>query len=89
MVAENLTQRLISTFGFEHYDYVNLVNHSGGMWVLWKNTNVLANVMIKEHQLIHMLVLDIKTQQMVTLSIIYAPTKNSEKPRSFQAKCCY
>ena len=79
MVPKNLTQQLISTFGFEHYDYVNPVNYSGGMWVPWNNTNVLASVMIKEHRLIHTLVLNVKTQQMVTLSNIYAPIKNSKK----------
>ena len=50
------------------------------MWVLWNNTNILADVMLKEQWFIHMLVLDVKTQQMVTLSSIYAPTKNSDKP---------
>ena len=47
MIADNTIKRLISQFAFEYYDYVNPVNHSCGMWVLWNNTNILANVMLK------------------------------------------
>ena len=80
MVAEATMQRLISKFGFDHYDFVNLVNHSGGMWVLWNNDNIMANIMIKQHRFIHMLILDTNIQKLVTISSIYAPTKKDENP---------
>ena len=80
MVAGKATKRLISQFGFYFYDFVNPVNHSGGLWVLWNNTIIIANVLLKEQCFIHMLVLDIKTQHLSTISNVYAPTKGSEKP---------
>ena len=61
MVAESTTKPLISHFGFDYYDFMNPVNHSGGLWVLWSNTNIIANVLLKEQRFIHMLALDIKT----------------------------
>ena len=60
MVHENTTKFLILSFGFNHYNYVNPINHVGGMWVLWNDNNILANVILKEQCPIHMLVLDIK-----------------------------
>jgi len=81
MVVESTTLRLISHLGFDHYDFINPANHSG-MWVLWNNNNILANVLLKEQRFIHMLVLDIQAQHMVTISSVYAPRKASEN-RSF------
>ena len=79
MVAESTTKCPISHFGFDYYDFVNPVNHSGGLWVLWNNTNIIANVLLKEQCFIHMLVLDVKTQQLSTISSVYTSIKPSEK----------
>ena len=49
------------------------------MWVLWNSNNIMANVMIKQHRFIHMLILDNKLQKLVTNSTIYAPAKNVDK----------
>ena len=68
---KNTFNKFIPPFGFKHYDYVNLVNHSGGLWVLWNNTNIMAQVLLKEPRCIHMLVLDGMTQTLTTISNIY------------------
>ena len=73
MVSEATTRHLISKFGFDHYDFVNPVNHCGGLWVLWNNNEIIANVLLKEQRLIHMLVFDTHTQQMVTYPVFMVP----------------
>ena len=79
MVSKANTKRLISRFGFQCYDYVNPINHSGGIWVLWNNTNIKANILLKEDRAIHMLVFEYFTQNFSILSGIYAPAQASAK----------
>jgi len=45
MVNEHNTQRIISTLGFRHFEFILPQNHEGGIWVLWKDDNVLLDVM--------------------------------------------
>ena len=56
MVSEANTKRIIPRLGFHFYDFVNPINHSGGIWVLWNNTNIKATVLFKEDKAIHVLV---------------------------------
>ena len=42
--------------GFDHFDYVELFNHSGGLAALWDNGIIHASVLKKEQRAIHMLV---------------------------------
>ena len=44
--------------GFEHFDYVEPVNHSSGSTVLWNNGVVCISILRKEQRVIHMLVHD-------------------------------
>jgi len=48
--------------GFEHVDFVEPSNHSGGLAVLLNNGIVRALVIRKEQQAIHMLVLDLANE---------------------------
>jgi len=59
MVSDQTTRKLIAKLGFEHFDFVSPQNHSGGIWVLWNNASVHANVLLKENRAIHMLVMDL------------------------------
>jgi len=79
MVSEANTKRIISRLGFQCYDFVNPINHSGGIWVLWNNTNIKANILLKEDRAIHVLVFEYTTQNFSILSGIYAPAQASEK----------
>jgi len=56
MAAETTTKQILPQLGFDHYDFTLPVNHAGGIWVLWNNKNILANVLLKEDRAIHMLV---------------------------------
>jgi len=59
MATESTTQKILPQLGFDHFDYTLLVNHSGGIWVLWNKTNIMANVLLKEDRATRMLVFDI------------------------------
>ena len=42
--------------GFDHFDYVVLTNHLGGITVLWNNDKIHASPFLKEPRAIHMLI---------------------------------
>jgi len=79
MTAEEATQKILPTLGFDQYDYTLPINHSGGIWVLWNKKNILANVILKEDRAIHMLVLDNHSQKLSIISGIYAPAQSAQK----------
>ena len=37
MASAETATRLLPQLGFDHYDYTLPVNHSGGIWVLWRS----------------------------------------------------
>ena len=47
MVNELNIRKILPLMGLEHYGYVSLVNHSGGIAVLWNNDNILASILMK------------------------------------------
>ena len=53
---------ILPKMGFEHFDYVEPVNHSGGLAVLWDNGIIHASVLNKEQRAIHMLVYMIQSK---------------------------
>jgi len=59
MASDQTTRKIIAKLGFEHFDFVSPQNHSGGIWVLWNNVNIHADVLLKENRAIHMLVMDL------------------------------
>ena len=73
MTSDRTAKQLLPQFGFDYFDYSLPVNHSGGIWVLWNNKNILANVLLKEERAIHMLVFDVTSQQFSIISGVYAP----------------
>jgi len=79
MVSESTTKHILPHLGFEFYDYILLVNHSGGIWVMWNTKNMLANVLLKEDRAIHMLVFDVLVQKFSIISGVYAPAQPSQK----------
>ena len=79
MVNERNILQLLPRIGFEHFDFVTPNNHSGGLVVLWHNTNVHASILRKEQRAIHMLVHDVSTNQEVIISGIYAPAQQRDK----------
>ena len=46
MVSEQTTRKIIVQLGFDHFDFVSPHNHSGGIWVLWNNVNILSLIHI-------------------------------------------
>ena len=68
MVSKSNSDRIISTLRFECFDYVLPLNHSGGIWVLWNETNIMANVLLKEPRAIHMLIFDSSVQKLFVVS---------------------
>ena len=84
MISEQTTRKLIAKLGFEHFDFVSPHNHSGGIWVLWNNVNIHANVLLKEDRAIHMLVFDVAIQKLSVISGIYAPAQSGQKDSFWQ-----
>jgi len=58
MVNEQNTQRIIRTLGCRHFDFVLPHNHTGGIWLLWKDDNVVVNVLAKDHRAVHCSILE-------------------------------
>jgi len=78
-VSVQTTRKLIATLGFQRFDFVSPRNRSGGIWVLWHNANIHANVLLKENRAIHMLVMDLTIQKLCVISGIYASTQLGQK----------
>ena len=79
LVNQNHILQILPKMGFEHFDYVSPVNHSGGLAVLWDNDLIYASVIRKDSRNIHMLVHDIQKQINVIISGAYAPAQVSQK----------
>ena len=84
MVFDQTTRKLIAKLGFEHYDFVNPQNHSGGIWVLRNNASIHANVLLKENRAIHMLVMDLTIQKLCVICGIYASAQLGQKDPFWQ-----
>jgi len=65
--------------GFEHFDYVDPVNHSGGIAVLWNNDSIHVSILRKDQRAIHILVHDTGNNQNVIVSGVYAPAQVRDK----------
>ena len=72
---------ILPKMGFDHFDYVEPVNHSGGLAVLWDNGTIHALVLNKEHRAIHMLVYDTVRKSNSIISGVYAPAQYQDKDR--------
>jgi len=79
MVSEENAKCIILHLGFQCYDFSTPINRSGGIWMLWNDTNIRANVLLKEDRAIHMLVFEHSTHKFSILSGIYAPAQAREK----------
>ena len=79
LVNKNHILQILPKMGFEHFDYVSPVNHSGGLAVLWNNDLIYASIIRKDSRAIHMLVHDTQKQINVIISGVYAPAQVSQK----------
>jgi len=57
MVNDLNAQSIIRTLGFRNFDFIFPNNHVGGIWALWKDYNVVLDIIAKEHRAIHCLYL--------------------------------
>jgi len=71
--------QILPKMGFDHFDYVEPVNHSGGLAVLWNNDFIHASILRKESRAIHMLVFDTLKQTNVIISGVYGPAQIMDK----------
>ena len=72
-------ERILPKTRFQHFDYVDPVNYSGGIAVLWNNDHILASILRKDQRAIHVLVHDTGNNQNVIVSGIYAPAQVRDK----------
>jgi len=79
LVNKKNTLDVLPKMGFDHFDYVELVNHSGGLAVLWDNGIIHASVFKKEQRAIHMLVHDTSKQCSSIISGFNAPAQSQDK----------
>lgn len=69
------TDIILRKLNFECTEIVHPVNHMGGLWALWSNTNITANVLLKNDRAIHLLVQDNTARKNVIISGVYAPAQ--------------
>jgi len=79
MVNTTNIQKILPQLGFDHYDFVPPLNHSGGIAVLWNNGTIHASILLKEQRAIHMLVHDTENSKNSIISGVYAPTQTKDK----------
>jgi len=58
MFNEKNLLKIVPQMGFDYYDYMLPLNHSGGITVLWNNGNIHASTLLKEQRAIHTLIHD-------------------------------
>jgi len=80
---------ILPKVGFEHFDYVEPVNHFGGLAVLCNNGTMYASILRKEQRAIHMLVHDtekVKLQLLVACMHQHSKKKKThfESPTSIK-----
>jgi len=79
MVNEKNIRNFLPRIGFEHFDFVEPTNHSGGLAILWNNEKIHASILRKEQRAIHMLIHDPSINQNLIISGIYAPAQQRDK----------
>jgi len=72
-------EQILPKIGFQHFDYVDPVNHSSGIAFLWNNDHILASILRKNQQAIQVLVHDTGINQNVVVSGVYAPAQFRDK----------
>jgi len=75
---KNILQ-ILPKLGFDHYDFVDPVHHSGGLAVLWDNGTIQASVLKKDPRAIHMLVYDTIKKCNSIISGVYALAQLQDK----------
>ena len=70
---------ILPKMGFDHFDHVEPVNHSGGLAVMWNNGLICASVLRKKPRAIHVLVYDTTKQCNLIVSRVYAPAQLKDK----------
>jgi len=79
MVSSTNIRLILPKTGFEHFDYMDPVSHSGGIAVLWNNDSIHASILRKDQQAIHVLIHDTGNNQNVIVSGVYAPAQFRDK----------
>jgi len=70
---------ILPKMSFEHFEYVEPANHSGGLAVLWDNGVLHTSVLKKEQRAIHILVYDTVKKCNPIISGVYAPPQTQDK----------
>jgi len=70
---------IIKQLGYQYFSTIPLVNHMGGIWLLWNNANVDVSIIVKEPRIMHCLVHDKLTANERLLSAVYAPVRENQK----------
>ena len=73
MVNDLNTQRIIRTLGFRNFGFILPNNHVGGIWVLWKDDNVVLDIIAEEHRAIHCSVLEKSSNKQFIVTAAYVP----------------
>jgi len=79
LVNERNILAILPKLGFEHFDYVAPINHSGGLAVLWDDGPIHVSILSEEPRAIHLRVYDSLKQRPSIVSGIYAPAQIQEK----------
>ena len=70
---------ILPQIGFDHFDFVDPVNHSGPIAVLWNNGIIHASILRKEQRAIPVLLHDTSNNQNVMVNGLYAPAQSRDK----------
>jgi len=79
MTNDRNTAQILPKMGFDNYDFISPINHSGVIWVLWNNNRIHASILRKDSRAIHMLVHDPSNLNNLVISGVYGPAQCGEK----------
>ena len=79
LVNEDHLLQIISSLGYNHFDHILPVQHSGGIAVLWNSDHVHVSILAKDERAIHVLIHDISLGISSMPFGIYGPAQKKDK----------
>src|SRR5687767_7396117 len=73
------SERIVKTLGFDKFEIVSPINHSGGLSALWNNDQIHAATLSTDSRAIHLLVFDPTRQKNCIITGEYGPAQQGDK----------
>lgn len=76
--------RIFKSMRFDHTLIIDLVNHSGGLWIGWNSDKLVVETYTTTHRCAHLNVLYRPNNTRYSITRVYCPAQESEKESFWQ-----